>query len=419
MPILYTTGNPLITQTPCLSFIHFNMSEEDQKAESNDPMEMATHANGMLGPEVKTHTNCASDPPKSDSVDHQESREQHTKASTPPNALHVQNQQPTSRGVCRDFLRNVCFRGAQCKFAHPGDSVHGDLVFCHDFQNLGCTRADCKFVHASKDDERRYHESGKLPHSVGNLNSTTDSSEPICKDFLKRQCHRGRRCKFRHELSALSPNDDPGIAYGHARDSTHVAPYYEDRFQMERDIYSPVKPMPRLVERSIDRERWSPIGHKRRRPSSGGPIYTEDDLVGSLERENRILRVRLEDLQKQVKDLMSTNEFLLQQNAELRIAKQARVCQGISGAVMSSAVIPNSTQLLTSNLTTGQVSACSMPNGVLPSAVLGAPTPITSEPVGLVPVSSIITMSSSTTPLVSGFPIVTSQGQLRYNPARS
>lgn len=116
---------------------------------------------------------------------------------------------------------------------------------------------------------------------------------------------------------------------------------------------------------------------------------------------------------------MSTNEFLLQQNAELRIAKQARVCQGMSGAVMSSAVIPNSTQLLTSNLTTGQVSACPMPNGVLPSAVLGAPTPITSEPVGLVPVSSIITMSSTTTPLVSGFPIVTSQGQLRYNPARS
>lgn len=222
---------------------------------------------------------------------------------------------------------------------------------------------------------------------------------------------------------------------------------------------------------------------KRRRSSQGPlPSFEEEPLIasmGNLERENQMLRERLEDMQKQLKDLMSTNEFLLQQNAELRLSKQqvqaqvaqqaARACSAISGhagaAVMSTAgaVISNNVQqqlasnvipssVLTSSVlqsvqsaanslpaAVGPVGGCALPTGVLssmpalstalpglasslPSAVLGAPTgPITSEAtVSLVPVSSIITMSSSSSneQLVGGYPIVTSQGQLRYNPTR-
>lgn len=226
----------------------------------------------------------------------------------------------------------------------------------------------------------------------------------------------------------------------------------------------------------------------KRRRSSQGPLTSfehDDPLItsmGNLERENQLLRERLEDMQKQLKDLMSTNEFLLQQNAELRLSKQqvqaqaaqqaARACSAISGhagaAVMSTAgaVISNNVQqqlaaaansvipssVLTSSVlqsvqsaaqslpgAVGPVGGCGLASGVLssmpnlsnalpglasnlPSAVLGATAgPITSEAtVSLVPVSSIITMSSSSSneQLVGGYPIVTSQGQLRYNPTR-
>lgn len=46
-------------------------------------------------------------------------------------------------------------------------------------------RVDCKFVHASKEDERRYLESGKLPPTAVNVTAAEASHEPICKDFLK------------------------------------------------------------------------------------------------------------------------------------------------------------------------------------------------------------------------------------------
>ena len=43
-------------------------------------------------------------------------------------------------GVCRDYMRNVCRRGASCKFRHPDNFEAEELgkqieyVFCHDFQ---------------------------------------------------------------------------------------------------------------------------------------------------------------------------------------------------------------------------------------------------------------------------------------------
>lgn len=119
-------------------------------------------------------------------------------------------------GVCRDFIRNVCKRGKRCRFRHPNFNEVPDLgvqknefIFCHDHQNKECMRSNCRFVHGSKEDEDYYKKTGELPlrlrgkvaarlglspmdlpHSRGEV--------PICRDFLKGECQRGNKCKFRH-----------------------------------------------------------------------------------------------------------------------------------------------------------------------------------------------------------------------------
>ncbi|VDL77880.1 unnamed protein product [Nippostrongylus brasiliensis] len=61
--------------------------------------------------------------------------------------------------VCRDFLKNICNRGSRCKFFHPTDCKQRteDMInFCIDFQNRGCMRDNCRFVHASREEVERY-----------------------------------------------------------------------------------------------------------------------------------------------------------------------------------------------------------------------------------------------------------------------
>lgn len=54
--------------------------------------------------------------------------------------------------VCRDFIRNMCTRGTECRFYHPPSDSSGKkrqgswLTFCHDFRNGHCLRNDCRLV---------------------------------------------------------------------------------------------------------------------------------------------------------------------------------------------------------------------------------------------------------------------------------
>ncbi|XP_061545080.1 zinc finger CCCH domain-containing protein 10 [Phycodurus eques] len=128
----------------------------------------------------------------------------------------VQGAGLTPDGVCRDFIRNVCKRGKRCRFKHPDFNEVPDLgvqknefIFCHDYQNKECLRSNCRFVHGSKEDEDCYKKSGELPLGLrGKVAarlglSPTDlphsrGEVPICRDFLKGECQRGNKCKFRH-----------------------------------------------------------------------------------------------------------------------------------------------------------------------------------------------------------------------------
>nr|CDS33955.1 Zinc finger CCCH domain containing protein 10 [Hymenolepis microstoma] len=77
-----------------------------------------------------------------------------------------------------------------------------EAVYCHDYQNGICRRPSCKFLHYTKKEEELFRLHGLILTSHTNNFSDneiiSDSSIPVCRDFLNRNCHRGSACKFRH-----------------------------------------------------------------------------------------------------------------------------------------------------------------------------------------------------------------------------
>ncbi|XP_053724247.1 zinc finger CCCH domain-containing protein 10 [Synchiropus splendidus] len=330
-----------------------------------------------------------------------------------------QNAGQALDGVCRDFIRNVCKRGKRCRFKHPYFNEVPDLgvqknefIFCHDHQNKECTRANCRFVHGSKEDEDYYKKTGELPlrlrgkvaarlglspmdlpHSRGEV--------PICRDFLKGECVRGHKCKFRHVQkdfeydpsrggvgSVIGTNNSgiinagggmgggggtcggmPGLvgggggnnmmgmgcpSLGGCRDPIisgvggvgpggmggclSIGTSGQRRYDRSScSVYDPLLESGLFdagsLEASVD------LQIKRRRleglrlaDGSGAGHYelgVQPTLVPRpleyrlLEEENSLLRKRVEELKKQVSNLLATNEVLLEQNAQFR--SQAKV----------------------------------------------------------------------------------------------
>ncbi|NXU60085.1 ZC3HA protein, partial [Turnix velox] len=241
----------------------------------------------------------------------------------------------TDDDICRDFLRNVCKRGKRCRFRHPAISEvtnlgvrKNEFIFCHDFQNKECVRLNCRFIHGTKEDEDSYKKTGELPPrlrqkvaaglglSPADLPNSKEEV-PICRDFLKGDCQRGAKCKFQHlqrdyEYEAAGR----GLA---SREQGMVLPAgrrYEpyDAIYDSRDGYEEHEPL-----------------LKRRRVAEGLHLESYEYGLGSpraveyrlLEEENVLLRKRVEDLKKQVANLLATNEVLLEQNAQFR--NQAKV----------------------------------------------------------------------------------------------
>ncbi|XP_030052615.1 zinc finger CCCH domain-containing protein 10 isoform X2 [Microcaecilia unicolor] len=245
----------------------------------------------------------------------------------------------STEDICRDFLRNVCKRGKRCRFRHPEAAEVSDLgvrknefIFCHDFQNKECGRLNCRFIHGSKEDEEYYKKSGELPPRLRQkvaeglgLDPTdlpnSKSEVPICRDFLKGDCQRGTKCKFRH----LQRDYEYGYEYD-ARNLAIMNPAVRfDRYDpyagmYETERYDELDPV--LKRRRVDGMRFETYEY-----SVTAPRSVEYHV---LEEENVMLRKRVEDLKKQVSNLVATNEVLLEQNAQFR--NQAKVLSLSSSA---------------------------------------------------------------------------------------
>ncbi|XP_048663429.1 receptor tyrosine-protein kinase erbB-3 isoform X4 [Marmota marmota marmota] len=246
----------------------------------------------------------------------------------------------SSDAICRDFLRNVCKRGKRCRYRHPDMSEVSNLgvsknefIFCHDFQNKECSRPNCRFIHGSKEDEDGYKKTGELPPrlrqkvAAGLGLSPADlpngkEEVPICRDFLKGDCQRGAKCKFRHLQRDFEFDARGGGGTGGGGSTGSVPP---GRRHDLYDIYD-------LPDRGFEDHEPGP---KRRRggccPPDGPHFESYEYSLAPprgvecrlLEEENAMLRKRVEELKKQVSNLLATNEVLLEQNAQFR--NQAKV----------------------------------------------------------------------------------------------
>lgn len=323
-------------------------------------------------------------------------------------------------GVCRDFIRNVCKRGKRCRFRHPDFNKVPDpgvqkneFIFCHDHQNKECLRSNCRFVHGSKEDEDYYKKTGELPFGLrGKVAARLGLSPmdlphsrgevPICRDFLKGECQRGNKCKFRHVKkdyeydsnrvgSALGPGasvlvngggvmggggggvcggmqglvggtgnnimgmgcpslggcrDMPvmagvGVGGGGISGCLSLGSSGQRRYDRSScSVYDPLLESSLFDAGSLEASMDHTTLQLKRRRLEG--LRLTDSSVGGhyelgvqttlpprpleyrfLEEENSLLRKRVEELKKQVSNLIATNEVLLEQNAQFR--SQAKV----------------------------------------------------------------------------------------------
>ncbi|XP_069761837.1 zinc finger CCCH domain-containing protein 10-like [Narcine bancroftii] len=229
------------------------------------------------------------------------------------------------RNVCRDFLRNVCTRGKNCRYFHPdnieaydvGEMRH-DSIFCQYFQNSKCTRENCTFIHGTKSEENYYNKTGKLPAhlqktvavtfglSPSNLPLIT-KEVPFCRDFLKGKCRRGSKCKFQHLKRDDNDNKSTEKVSQNKEASPEICRYdrLDDLYETEKCDY----------DQNPKRKRMEGLRFEVFDYSTPNLRPVE---VNFLEEENHILRKRNEELKKQVTSLKITNEVLLEQNSDLR-----------------------------------------------------------------------------------------------------
>lgn len=247
-----------------------------------------------------------------------------------------QENEKSSTIICRDFLRNVCLRGDKnCKFLHPKDKQvskpNSEVInFCHDFQNGRCLRNDCKFIHCTGDDEDHYNRTGELPPRVMEaprhkwivaelmLKKSGETNIPLCKDYLNGECLR-IKCKFKHirDISGIKTHKNSYNFDDRNRENPECNSdkYYDDfehefkRRKIAEENYLPDE-IPISQPFPVQQQELPPNGHFH---------SNSQERIWLLEEENTLLRQRVAELKKRVDDLQATNEFLLEQNAQMRI----------------------------------------------------------------------------------------------------
>jgi len=228
------------------------------------------------------------------------------------------------RATCRDYERGVCNRGDKCRYNHPEGVKPSDnqkLPICKDYQNKGCSRMKCKFLHVTVDEEAEYMKTGTLPEHGGRPDLTVAASQQyshaagkeICKDYLNNICDRGSRCKFLH-------TPDPSMGGRMAGQLHGLIPMHGKRF---RDNFGGMSGSPDLME------------------------------------ENEMLQRKITDLQKQVVELRQMNDTLYDQNTRYR----AQLQQGKPTLASS----PQRTDAYSKPVLNGSVSTSTTPTYMMPA----------------------------------------------------
>ncbi|KAE9418972.1 hypothetical protein Angca_008119 [Angiostrongylus cantonensis] len=236
--------------------------------------------------------------------------------------------------VCRDFLKNICNRGSRCKFYHPSDSKQRteDMInFCIDFQNRGCMRDNCRFVHASREEVERYKHTREVTLPLARAIAAVSQGDtiagiPVCKEFQSGKCARGaQRCRYWHvnveeererRLRGLPPSGGPLGRYGGPPGGRYSGG-------------PPGGPLYGLP----------PLGMRRSGPPLDGPYEKrsrmEESRVTELERKNAELSKEVETLKRELQREHERYEDLYalfrQQSGGAGAAASKSAAQGYGG----------------------------------------------------------------------------------------
>lgn len=158
----------------------------------------------------------------------------------------------------------------------------------------------------------------------------------VCKDYLKGECRRGGKCKFRHLNVRQYESEMFGIrnkTTDHEFESpeTKRPRFTEPNSSTLTNIPQQQQPPPPLppptaasaaaaVAATPSNHHILIRGNKTLQAVHCYPALSASEARSIvLEEENSVLRKKVETLKKQVSDLTATNEFLLDQNAQLRM----------------------------------------------------------------------------------------------------
>ncbi|KAI1730459.1 zinc finger CCCH domain-containing protein 10 [Ditylenchus destructor] len=237
--------------------------------------------------------------------------------------------------ICRDFLNNLCTRGTRCKYYHPPEmkkqQVNNDeqYEFCIDFQNRGCNREICKFVHASTADVDRYKKTGDVTLPLARaiaavIRSDKINGVPICNEFnLRGNCSHRQRCRYWH----INVEDERHRRLARmgvrSRNATSVLPAGTKR------------PAPEAFDYDVLRSRY---------PSDMGSFETATPsrYVIELERDNSELLARVDALERDLRHERGRYDDLLTLFKQTQAAVQTGQISRIAPAYSPSNVIGNS-----------------------------------------------------------------------------
>ncbi|XP_022193195.1 zinc finger CCCH domain-containing protein 10 isoform X2 [Nilaparvata lugens] len=307
--------------------------------------------------------------------------------------------------VCRDFLRNSCWRGSGCKFQHP-ESPRQVIAFCHDFQNGDCRRTNsCRFIHSSVEDEMYYKHTGELPPhllqraEVQQLNSQSPSREEQTPPApppqeQQQQLSPVAVCNLKHltEYKRLVATSPPPIH--------HLQPPpldTEDLFPARRRMIFDYEPETKR-RRGILEEGDIVL---RANGYMARPSHEHIRPYMMMEEENMLLRAKISELKKRVDDLQATNEFLLEQNAQLRISDKTSTA-GLTTVTVPAVTITNTVP------GAGQMQQAPTPQQMVNAAIRTVTASVATVPVSIATVTPVSIAAVSMAPVQPTMaPIVT------------
>ncbi|KAH7646801.1 hypothetical protein HUG17_2339 [Dermatophagoides farinae] len=356
---------------------------------------------------------------------------------------HIQAQYPPDERniapVCKDFLNNTCRRGPRCKYRHPlpmNDSFHQYGHHHHQQQPLHHSSSPSNPVARIGNQFNGRGGGGNYPNShmadypthysrAGSNSGTMMPSNYGSYDAYADTTPQNKRKRY----------DPQSSMYHHENNGPYSGAYQEPP--------PPPPPPPSGNVRntygggnSMHDTPYGASGGAGGYPNSQPPRSQQPPTIDSsrsyLEEENAALRRRIDDLKKQVQDLLSTNEYLMEQMNQIRASGQAAVAaacgaphgstsvaslqpQPTPGSVQSTAPIGMSAPITLQAPAQAAVAIGPLPPVSIVSSIASISLPTVSAPVTLVPNSSAAAYTPSMATMHSSNPWPLGVDQLLKN----